>query len=578
MVAKNNISKNNSAKNALRNELGIPYLEAAFDNQANLSLKKIYGSIAEMEADAVAPIGDDGEFILVGQLVVISAVGADMGKAYRYKGGEWEYVVTIGDLSQKFDTFELPGVLSNNSVQKKVYNDNGLALVNAGDFKLQKGGGRLYDTDYDLILISASNISEIRIIGTTNIDGYTALWGFYLATPEATTPGVSIATSLVSDGNAEIEGKTHQFDTVIYNNSNAPYLYLSVREGCSVRAFGQKDDFIYRNHNSIAFNNTGFLTAAGAYVNYPEGTYRTTDFINIGDYVKGSNFHNLLSDHRIGVSGLSFFDTTFSFIGFYKPIEDVDVFETIFDVSITQSLTDVYPNAKYIRATSSTAHNAYVTPSVRQNELSENRKIAMWNDNHRVFNMISKILCGGDSVTQGFVVDGAIYEVMSEYSYPSQLQKLIPQCTITNAGLSGITPILWLANVYPTHDFTEFDLFILELGYNGGLNVADIDTPGTQTYAYKQIVSGARAQNANLVICLTLSSRSNNSDSWVDVLESLSAEFNCKILDLRSKKYLNLSLDKYHGSNEGVMDYVHFNKKGYNAKAWFIYNILKDIL
>jgi lysophospholipase L1-like esterase len=450
--------------------------------------------------------------------------------------------------------------------------------VNAGTFRLQKGGGKLFDSEYDFFLVAVSNISKIRIVGTTNIDSYTALWGLYNNTPTTTTQGVPVNTNRISDGNAETEGKVHEFDTVIENSSNAPYLYLSIRNDCSIRVFGQEDDLIDRNLKSVEFNKTGFLTTAGAYVDAPAYQYRTTGFIRIGDYTINSTFHNLVSEHGSGLVGLCFYDANFAFIGFYKPDEDVDVFETKFDIAILQSLLDEYPDAANIRATTTVTFGGYVTPSVRENELSENRAIARWNDNHFVFNMISKILCGGDSVTQGFVVDDPIYQIMPEYSYPMQLGKLIPQCVITNAGSSGITPIMWLANEYPLHDFTEFDLFILELGYNGGLNIADINTPGTQTNAYQQIVIGARAQNSNLKICLTLSSRSTNSDSWVDVLDALATAYNCNILDLRSKKYLNLSLDKYHGSNAGVMDYVHFNQLGYNAKAWYIYNELKRIL
>ena len=80
-------------------------------NMSNLSLRKIYASVAAMNADVVAPIGDDGEKVLKGQLVVISAVGADMGKVYRYSENVWEYVGQIGDLSGKANNTDVVNIL-----------------------------------------------------------------------------------------------------------------------------------------------------------------------------------------------------------------------------------------------------------------------------------------------------------------------------------------------------------------------------------------------------------------------------------------------------------------------------------
>jgi hypothetical protein len=79
--------------------------QAAELNMSNLTIRKIYASVAAMNADVAAPIGDDGEKIRPGQLVSIQneADSTEMGKVYRYTGSAWEYVCKIGDLSQKAD-------------------------------------------------------------------------------------------------------------------------------------------------------------------------------------------------------------------------------------------------------------------------------------------------------------------------------------------------------------------------------------------------------------------------------------------------------------------------------------------
>jgi len=146
-------------------------------------------------------------------------------------------------------------------------------------------------------------------------------------------------------------------------------------------------------------------------------------------------------------------------------------------------------------------------------------------------------------VTKGFVVEGTaekqyIYQEMPEYSYPTQLGKIHTNLNITTAAQSGINCINWLANFYPTITFSEYDLFILELGLNGGLDINDINTPGTNTYAYAQIVSGARTQNPNMIIALVRSQHFGT--IWGPVIEALVSQYDCIYVDLHDTTYLNL--------------------------------------
>ena len=92
--------------NSIKNALGISGIEAVINNQGNISIRKIYSSIAAMNADAAAPVDSNGIAILSGQLVAVSndSDPAEMGRVYRWYNGEsWEYAGKIGDLSQKAD-------------------------------------------------------------------------------------------------------------------------------------------------------------------------------------------------------------------------------------------------------------------------------------------------------------------------------------------------------------------------------------------------------------------------------------------------------------------------------------------
>ena len=199
--------------------------------------------------------------------------------------------------------------------------------------------------------------------------------------------------------------------------------------------------------------------------------------------------------------------------------------------------------------------------------------------------MFNKVLCGGDSVTKGFVVEGTaekqyIYQEMPEYSYPTQLGKIHTNLNITTAAQTGINCINWLDSFYPTITFSEYDLFILELGLNGGLDINDINTPGTNTYAYAQIVSGARTQNPNMIIALVRSQHFGT--TWGPVIEALVSQYDCIYVDLHDITYLNLDDPIYHGyyqnGSQRDFDYAHFTRKGYNAKAYVIERLIADKL
>ena len=109
-------------------------------NTMNLTIRKIYDSVATMTADAVDPVGDDDEPILAGQLVAINndSDATEDGKVYRYTGSAWDYVSKIGDNSSKADVEYVDvKVLSNTAFPLSPHNE----ILNTEKFERVKNFG-----------------------------------------------------------------------------------------------------------------------------------------------------------------------------------------------------------------------------------------------------------------------------------------------------------------------------------------------------------------------------------------------------------------------------------------------------
>ena len=203
---------------------------------------------------------------------------------------------------------------------------------------------------------------------------------------------------------------------------------------------------------------------------------------------------------------------------------------------------------------------------------------------YKINNFDNAIFCG-DSVTIGFVVEGTsetqyIYKEIPEKSYPMQFSKMFPKINVTVKAQSGISAIDYLKNTYPTIDYTQYDLVAVELGLNGYLNYDDLNIEGTNTNCYRKIIQGIRQQNKNSVIVLNRSS--HFASSWIQILQYIASESKCIVLDLTSRKYLNLDDVRYHGyyqnGSERAIDMAHFTRKGYNAKAFVFSKLLEEQL
>ena len=340
-------------------------------------------------------------------------------------------------------------------------------------------------------------------------------------------------------------------------------LYTKGTDNISINSLYSTDEYL----NSLIWIDGKALNTSGNLVDVARCSCTTT-FIPISDMLKRITIKNLFDKNSWTISGLCFYDNMNKFIGFYKSPKEGD-----FSIKI-EDIISSYPNAYYIRMT-----------KLKDKQIYFDKSNITLKDNTYKLNMYKNVLICGDSVTEGFVVDDPIYQVESQYSYPTQLAKIVPHWNITVKAKSGASAVSWRNMFYSTIDFSQYDLIIMELGYNGTdagyFNMEEINTIGRNTYEYKKLIADIRSQNVNAEIMLVLSS--NYTDSWdkwdwKPILEVVAKESNCKIINLRDKTYLDLGLDKYHGKYNNVMDYVHFNRKGYNAKAYVVSKLLADVL
>ena len=231
--------------------------------------------------------------------------------------------------------------------------------------------------------------------------------------------------------------------------------------------------------------------------------------------------------------------------------------------------------------------NVSVEGNLYNEELKNVKETADYKSNpfpsYKLHNFRNPIFCG-DSVTAGYWVEGTeehrdTSTGSDEFNrYPTIFGQFYPHMNITVKARGGISATQWLTDFYPTIDFSEYDMVVIELGYNGLLSYNDIDIEGTNTNSYKKIVQGVRTQNQTAEIILVISSHSAFVTGWKSILDKFAEDYRCKVIDLTSKKYLNLDDAKYHGWSSATFDWAHFTRKGYRAKAYVVAREIADVL
>lgn len=203
-----------------------------------------------------------------------------------------------------------------------------------------------------------------------------------------------------------------------------------------------------------------------------------------------------------------------------------------------------------------------------------------YKENSYILSALSNVICIGDSVTQG-IGSAPTGEEAYNYSYPTRLAKMT-DWTIENAGFGGITSLQWWQNKFANYDYSQYQLAIIELGYNGGLtDTLETDCAGndytayadTNTGAYCKIIEGIKAANPNMIIVLIISSAMQTSGNTYKVIGDIGEKYSLPVINLTDPSYIDLNVPEYHDT---ASDYIHFNALGYIAKAKYIHAGLTD--
>ncbi|MCQ2220000.1 MAG: GDSL-type esterase/lipase family protein [Prevotella sp.] len=345
---------------------------------------------------------------------------------------------------------------------------------------------------------------------------------------------------------------------------------------------------IERLCKGLEFNNVGIIKADGSYQALSGETYRTSDYIVLDDVSKNMIINGLTSYARASVYAIAFYDENKSVIGtaYKDPSDDASTtMEKLCSVNIGE-LAKSYPNASYFRATISTTYG-FSTDSINE----RNNFMPNWRDKAWVLNQFTNVTFLGDSVTQGFVADYPIYEVVPSAAYPTKIKNFMPNWNVVNLGRAGDSSLDCYSGgegrpaIYPTHDFSNDELVIIEFGYNtnqshgGALNINDINSPNTSTYAYDQMIKGIKSQNPKVEIVCIIPSNAKITNNWGGVITTLAQNNSCKLINLNEDLFVHLDTPKWHGASDaqGTIDMVHFTKAGYNAKAFVVFNKLIEV-
>lgn len=449
-------------------------------------------------------------------------------------------------------------------------------------------------------IFDKDTISEDRAINTSNGTIYPAS-GYYTSAFIKVVPGMTIIASL--------NGLPSMFNFLATYDDNSTFVncYTSVNERFTIpvgvgyirvcnstsgrppEQYKLEYDFITAYINRFSLLKNGNIFANEHYVILDNGNIQyNAGYVNfdVSDmipvvFLAGITIRNAPIYSAAQVNCLAFYDKDYQLIGTpYIPADYTSGLVPV-DITITPSLVGNYPGAVYCRIGSSKEFGTTIV-SYTEKEQIENQYPSF------KVNAYPKIIFCGDSVTEGFVCEGTqdnpqtIYEVLPNQSYPACFGRIYAGAEIAKVAQSGITPLNYYAQKYPNIDFSEYGIVIVELGLNGGLDVNDINTENTNTWALKKIVEGIRTQNPDAQIGLVRSQYYLTTANAVSAFNSICSSYDCIYIDLHKTKYLDLADPKYHGYyNDGgtaKIDYAHFTRRGYAAKAFVVAKMLGELL
>ncbi len=305
----------------------------------------------------------------------------------------------------------------------------------------------------------------------------------------------------------------------------------------------------------------------------------TSDFILVKNYfsliIKDLPAITVVKD----LCGISFYDKNKKFIsGYgYKELSEILSLNTTITAYKSFNGTLSLPN-----------DTVYIKISrFNFNDVASNTTISIYLDKKLNYmeNNSCKILCIGDSLTEGDYGSepAGTVNVHSE-NYPYFLSNYL-QCSVTNKGRSGFTPIMYWNNTIKTIDFSiPYDIVIILLGTNGGLtDTIDEDTnfenyndfANTNTGRYCSIIEYIMEHSNNvsqIILCTPPHAgvkRLNNRNNAINsnpIVKKIGQKYSLPVIDL----LYELGINDVNQNTFQPIDNLHFNEKGYQKMGTFI--------
>lgn len=189
---------------------------------------------------------------------------------------------------------------------------------------------------------------------------------------------------------------------------------------------------------------------------------------------------------------------------------------------------------------------------------------------------LNDVLCIGDSLTEGDYygndwTERPEYGHVLKQNYPNFLSRIL-SCNVTNAGISGATPITWYNAQVSKLNFNDYDSFIIWLGTNKGLtdtlqsDVIDHKNAGedynnfaeTNTGYYCKIIEKIKADNqdAFIVLLTTFAGAEHDPVADSEVIRKIAELYELLVIDMS-----DLTISNYPELHGNVRN-IHFSKAG----------------
>lgn len=278
-------------------------------NMSNVSIRKIYASIAAMNADVINPIGDDNDKIRYGQLVAIENENSldDSGKLYRYSVSAWEYVGKIGDLAQKADKDSVNDLLKK-QIDKNKFNPSD-PTIEFGYYWESTNGMRLESaTSFNILIKCKPDTDYVFTIGDEHYcfldSNKSYISGLLNSTTFKTPVGcyyIRISTNVVYLG-MELQLEEGIAPTLFERYREEPSDFVTTIEKNKLIQFSETKTANLFNKNTVT---------PGKYANYANGNldnaanYCASDFIEI---LPGTSYSRKYADQ------MAFYNSEFAFI------------------------------------------------------------------------------------------------------------------------------------------------------------------------------------------------------------------------------------------------------------------------